>query len=146
MTHLGDDRVAEAGADRGGDDSAALARAQLHNGGLGELQQVTCYYTAGAANSGSHLFDLLRLYLGDAAWVQGRESRNPSRSADDPNLDGWIGFRSGAVAAIQACDVAAYMLFELTLLGTTGRLPDRASPKAPCGVSRRRPALGLSAP
>jgi predicted dehydrogenase len=94
----------------------------LHNGGLGEIQHVTCYYTAGIANSGSHLFDLLRLYLGDAAWVHGRESRNPSRNADDPNIDGWIGFRGGPVAAIQACDVAAYMLFELTLLGTTGRL------------------------
>src|SRR5262245_1588263 len=94
----------------------------LHKGGLGEIQHVTGYYTAGVANSGSHLFDLLRLYLGDAAWVQGRESRNPSRVADDPNIDGWIGFRRGAVAAIQACDVSAYMLFELMLLGTTGRL------------------------
>jgi len=94
----------------------------LHSGGLGELQQVTCYYTAGVANSGSHLFDLLRLYLGDATWVQGRESRNPSRIADDANIDGWIGFRRGPVAAIQACDVSAYMLFELTLLGSTGRL------------------------
>jgi predicted dehydrogenase len=94
----------------------------LHSGGLCEIQQVTCYYTAGIANSGSHLFDLLRLYLGDAAWVQGRESRNPSRIADDANIDGWIGFRSGTVAAVQACDVSAYMLFELTLLGSTGRL------------------------
>jgi predicted dehydrogenase len=62
------------------------------------------------------------LYVGDVAWVQGRESGNKSRVADDPNIDGWIGFRSGLVAALQACDVSAYMLFELTLLGTTGRL------------------------
>jgi predicted dehydrogenase len=94
----------------------------LRGGGLGDIQQVTSYYTAGVANSGSHLFDLLRLYVGDAAWVEGRASRNPSRLPDDPNIDGWIGFRNGAVAAVQACDVSAYILFEILLLGTTGRL------------------------
>jgi predicted dehydrogenase len=94
----------------------------LRAGGLGDIQQVTSYYTAGIANSGSHLFDLLRLYIGDAAWVEGQPSRNPSRLPEDPNIDAWIGFRDGPGAVVQACDVSAYILFEIVLLGTTGRL------------------------
>ncbi len=94
----------------------------VRDGGLGKLQQATCYYTAGAANTGTHLFDLLRLYAGDVAWVEGRVSGCVSPNAADPNIDGWLGFQSGAVAAIQACDVSAYTIFEMTLLGTKGRL------------------------
>jgi len=94
----------------------------IRGGGLGRIQQVTCYYTAGTANTGSHLFDLLRMYLGDAVWVQGRSSRNASAHPADPNLDGWIGFADGSVAAVQACDVEAYLIFEIALLGTRGRL------------------------
>lgn len=94
----------------------------LRNGGLGQIQQVTCYYTAGVANTGSHLFDLLRFYLGEVTWVQGRYSRNPSPNPQDPNVDGWLGFADGLVAAIQACDVRAYLIFEVSLLGTKGRL------------------------
>ncbi|HKS96083.1 MAG TPA: Gfo/Idh/MocA family oxidoreductase [Terriglobia bacterium] len=96
--------------------------AWIRRGGLGRVQQVTCYYTAGAANTGSHLFDLLRFYLGDAVWVEGRGSRNASSNPADPNFDGWIGFADGSVAALQACEVAAYLIFEIDLLGTKGRL------------------------
>lgn len=94
----------------------------LRDGGLGRVQQVTCYYTAGVANTGTHLFDLLRFYLGDVQWIEGRMSANPSSNAADPNVDGWIGFAGGTVAAIQACDVRAYAIFEIMLLGTKGRL------------------------
>ncbi|HEV2495923.1 MAG TPA: Gfo/Idh/MocA family oxidoreductase [Terriglobia bacterium] len=96
--------------------------ALIRHGGLGRVQQVTCYYTAGAANTGSHLFDLLRFYLGDAVWVEGRWSMNASPDPADPNLDGWIGFADGSVAAVQACEVEAYLIFEIVLLGTKGRL------------------------
>jgi predicted dehydrogenase len=93
----------------------------IRDGGLGRIQQVTSYYTAGAANTGSHLFDLLRFYLGDAAWVQGRWSPSSSPDPADPNLDSWIGFADGS-AAIQACEVEAYLIFEIALLGTKGRM------------------------
>lgn len=93
----------------------------LQKGGLGQVQQVTGYYTAGVANTGSHLFDLLRFYLGDPAWVQGRHSSSASPNPGDPNIDGWLGF-PGCVAAVQACDVRAYLIFEVVLLGIAGRL------------------------
>lgn len=98
------------------------AAAFVRQGGLGDVQQATAYYTAGLANTGTHLLDLLRFFLGDAEWVQALPNRSPSPNLQDPNLDGWIQFRSGARAALQACDVAAYTIFELNLLGTRGRL------------------------
>ncbi len=94
----------------------------IRNGRLGRIQQVTCYYTAGVANTGSHLFDLLRLCLGNVVWVRGSYSHNASRSLEDPNIDAWLGFADGAVAAVQSCDVNAYMIFEVSFLGTQGRL------------------------
>lgn len=94
----------------------------VRNGGLGRVQQATCYYTAGIANTGTHLFDLLRLYLGDVSWVCGNLSANACANAADPNIDGWIGFTNGVVVAIQALDAAAYTIFEITLLGTERRL------------------------
>lgn len=94
----------------------------IKDGRLGRIQQITCYYTAGVANTGTHLFDLLRFYLGDVDWVEGKISANSSRNDADPNIDAWLAFENGALAAIQACDVRAYTIFEITMLGTRGRL------------------------
>jgi predicted dehydrogenase len=94
----------------------------VREGGLGRVLQGTCYYTAGVANTGTHLFDLLRLYLGDMAWVSGCMSASASPNAADPNIDGWLGLKNGAVVALQALDAAAYTIFEIVLLGTKGRL------------------------
>ena len=94
----------------------------LREGRLGRVQQVTCYYTAGIANTGSHLFDLLRFFFGDVEWVQGAHSYNSSPNPHDPNVDGWLQFESGLLAAVQTCDVRSYTIFEINILGTLGRL------------------------
>ena len=94
----------------------------LQEGRLGRVQQVTCYYTAGIANTGSHLLDLLRFFFGEVEWVQGVFSHNPSPNLHDPNVDGWLQFKSGLLAAVQACDVRNYTIFEINALGTLGRL------------------------
>lgn len=96
--------------------------AYLHEGHLGPVQQVTCYYTAGVANTGSHLFDLLRFFFGEVQWVQGIYSHSPSPNLHDPNVDGWLKFENGTLAAVQACDVHSYTIFEINILGTLGRL------------------------
>ena len=94
----------------------------LQSGNLGEIQQVTFYYTAGIANSGSHMFDLLRFFFGDIDWVQAYYSRNKSPNPDDPNVDGAVKFKSGVFGAIQACDVQHFLIFEMNCLGSRGRL------------------------
>ena len=104
--------------DRLHQDVAAFLKA----GKLGRIQQVTCYYTAGVANTGSHLFDLLRFFLGEVEWAAATYSRNHSGHLSDPNVDGWLQFRNGPLVSIQSCDVNDYTIFEVEILGTKGRL------------------------
>jgi len=94
----------------------------IREGQLGRIQQITCYYTAGIANTGTHLLDLLRFFCGEVEWVQAVASRNSSPNSSDPNLDGLVQFREGLLAVLQACDVRDYTIFEVNLLGTLGRL------------------------
>lgn len=94
----------------------------LRAGRIGVIQQVTVYYVSGAANTGSHLFDLLRLYFGDVAWVETRLSHRRSPLAEDPNVDGILWFDQGFPAMLQACDTASYYILEIVILGTEGRL------------------------
>jgi predicted dehydrogenase len=96
--------------------------AYIRGGGLGRVQHVTCYYVSGIANSGTHLFDMLRLYCGEVSWVRARPAAIVSPNPDDPNLDGWLGLESGGLVTINACDVKAHYIFEATIVGTDGRL------------------------
>jgi predicted dehydrogenase len=94
----------------------------LQVGNLGGIQQVTFYYTAGIANTGSHMFDLLRFFFGDVEWVWAVHSKNGSPHPNDPNIDGVLKFANGLLCAIQACDVRDFLLFEMDCIGTKGRL------------------------
>lgn len=97
-------------------------RSFLQDGKLGRIQQVNFYYTAGIANTGSHMFDLLRFFFGDVEWVQSVYSQNKSSNPNDPNIDGIMKFRNGTFCAIQACDVQEFLIFEMNCIGTKGRL------------------------
>lgn len=96
-------------------------RQLIQNGGLGRVQQATCYYTAGVMNTGSHLIDLLRFLFGDLDWVVGRHT-HPDGDRVDPDVDGWVAFKNGLVASVQACDSNAYNIFEIVILGERGRI------------------------
>ncbi len=97
-------------------------RDHISKGGIGEIRQVHVYYTAGIANTGSHVFDLLRFMLGDAEYVQARYSGSVSPNPDDPNMDGFVMFNNGAMCALQACDVKDYLMLEFDFVGSKGRL------------------------
>jgi predicted dehydrogenase len=97
-------------------------RGYIKGGKLGEIQQVTFYYGAGIANTGTHVFDLLRFFFGEVRWVQGVYSRNGSPNPNDPNIDGWLKFESGLMASVQALDSRFFSLFEMDCIGTNGRL------------------------
>ena len=93
----------------------------LQNGDLGRIQQAGFYYTAGIANTGSHMLDLQRFFFGDVDWVQGIYSANASPNPADPNIDGVLMFKNGLFCVIQACDVKSFLMFELDIVGTKGR-------------------------
>jgi len=97
-------------------------RAFLRGGKLGRIQQVNFHYTAGIANTGSHMFDLLRFFFGDVEWAQAFYSENHSHNPNDPNIDGMLKFRNAPLCMIQACDARSYLIFEMDCLGTEGRL------------------------
>jgi predicted dehydrogenase len=94
----------------------------IQAGKLGGIQQVTCYYTAGIANTGSHIFDLLRFFFGDVEWVQAVYSRSHAPNTRDPDIDVMLRFKSGASGVLQACDVRDFLIFEISCLGTKGRI------------------------
>ena len=94
----------------------------VSSGGIGEIQNANFRYSGGIANSGSHVFDLIRFFLGDAEWVSAFASAQLSPNADDPNFEGWVKFKSGALCAIQACDVKAHVIFEFDIVGKKGRV------------------------
>ncbi len=92
------------------------------DGNLGDIQQVTFYYTGGIINSGSHLFDLLRFFFGDARWVWGISSKNKSSNPADLNIDGIMEFKNGVRTIIQALNVKDYLIFDIDILGRKGRV------------------------
>ena len=89
---------------------------------LGKIQQVSFYYMAGIANTGSHMFDLLSFFFGDVDYVQAFYSNNESLYKNDPNLDGIVKFRSGLLCTVQAINVGDFLLFETDIIGSKGRL------------------------
>jgi predicted dehydrogenase len=97
-------------------------RSFLREGNLGRIQQATFYYTAGIANTGSHMFDLLRFFFGDVEWIWAVYSQNQSSHSSDPNIDGVMKFDNRLLCAIQACDVHDFLIFEMDCIGTKGRL------------------------
>ena len=102
------------------DDIYIKLRDYLQAGHLGRIQQVSCYYTSGIANSCSHLFDVLRMLFGEVdsvcAWYKG----DPQK--DDPDMDGYLIFHNGTTATLQSLEFRHYSVFEFDIYGTLGRL------------------------
>ena len=95
-------------------------RDETENGIIGEIMQATAYYTAGLFNTGTHLIDLLRMFLGEVSWVSSYREDRTSSPPRDMNVNGWLMFKSGIPVAIQALDAKDYSIFELRFLGRRG--------------------------
>ncbi len=76
-------------------------QAKIKNGLIGRILQVNCYYYNGLLNSGTHVIDLLRFFLGDVDWVKGFVNKQTSWKKNDDNIDALIKFKSGALATLQ---------------------------------------------
>ena len=92
----------------------------LESGKLGQIRHVNCYYTAGILNTGAHLLDVLRFFLGDAQWVYA--SPAPVFGEKDPTFSGQIFFENGTLVSLVGLDVNDYLIFEFDFYGTKGRL------------------------
>ncbi|MCH7744751.1 MAG: Gfo/Idh/MocA family oxidoreductase [Chloroflexi bacterium] len=95
-------------------------RCQIQKGRLGSIQAVSGYYGKGLLHNGSHWLDLLRFLFGEVRWVIGK----PTGWAfgDDLTCDVWLGMESGFTAFLHGTDSEAYTVFEMDILGSSGRV------------------------
>lgn len=94
------------------------ARDFLATSCIGTISSMVAFAPVGLANSGTHLFDLLRWYGGDIAWVQA--SLLPDASGD-PGGVGVVAFRSGIRCTVDS-SWREYLLFGVEVYGTDGVL------------------------
>jgi len=90
-------------------------------GYLGEILQGSAYYYNGLFNSGTHLIDLLRMYLGDPKWVWGIYNKKTSWVKNDQDIDGLIAFDNDVIISLQPL-TRNYGYFGFSLFGEKGML------------------------
>jgi predicted dehydrogenase len=95
-------------------------REDVAAGAIGEILHATGYYTAGIVNTGTHLVDLLRFFLGEPSWVMGVANDRGTCYEGDQGVDGILEFASGARATLQFLDVRDYSIFDAHLFGRNG--------------------------
>lgn len=94
-------------------------RNALRAGAIGRLQSVSGFYTKGVVHNGTHWFDLARFLCGEIAVVRGFGRAD---TASDPELGVHLTFESGATGYLHSCDAQAFAIFEMDLIGTSGRI------------------------
>jgi len=93
----------------------------IRSGKLGKIQTVDCYYTAGIANTGSHLIDLLRMITGsEVLSVQAFE--NGLCDSPDPTPDVCLRMNGGYQCFLHGLRTESFLMFEIDVYGTLGRL------------------------
>jgi len=89
---------------------------------LGDIQFVNVYYGSGIANTGSHLFDVLRLFFGEPYSITSTSLATNTINQSDPNINAILRFQNGVTCNLQAVDYSKYALLEVDVLGTLGRM------------------------
>lgn len=106
---------------------------ELINGGeIGDLTSITGYFTSGLLIMGTHLFDLLRFFSGDVKWVTGTveavEGANNYQETD-PSGSGFVHFNNGVIGSVIGSSKKQYLIFEIDIHGTQGRITIRDNGK-----------------
>lgn len=87
-----------------------------------EIQSSRIIYGGGISNTGSHLFDVVRMLFGEASSIQAILSKNESNNKKDPNLDVVVKFKNKVVCNLEAVNTKNFGIFELDVLGTKNRI------------------------
>jgi predicted dehydrogenase len=83
----------------------------IRDGLIGDIVAGSAYYRGGIENTGTHIVDLLRMFLGDATYV--------FCGPNDTEGDGFVKF-GDAYIAMQQCELDTLVIFEIFLVGTRG--------------------------
>ena len=92
----------------------------IQSGELGTVEFVQGLYGKGVRHNGCHWLDMLRMLVGDVAWVEAWDRLQDSTV--DPTLDVRIGLDQGAVAMLNGVRADQYTLFEMDILASKGRI------------------------
>lgn len=92
----------------------------LTAGGIGAVQTLDGIYTKGTLHNATHWFDMIRFLVGEVVAVQAWDVRR--EGGNDPSLDVRLELESGVCANLRACDHKAFTIFEMDIVGTTGRV------------------------
>jgi len=93
----------------------------ISNNAVGRIQLVNIYYGGGVANTGSHVFDLIRFFFGDVKNLRGSFGENLV-NVSDPNINGIIYCKNGTKINLQFLDYTQYNVLEFDIFGTNGRI------------------------
>ncbi len=110
-----------------------LARNILLEGTIGDPVSVVCHFSGNMIHTGTHAFDVLRMFFGDVAWVEGnleysRETKHHEAFESTENLilndaGGYalISFKNGVYATVHG-DSKGFFIFEFDIMCTGGRI------------------------
>lgn len=95
-------------------------RDRLKSKEFGEVQHINFYYSRGIYNSGSHLFDLLRMLFGEILEVTSLNSITDFE--DEKTITAYLEFHEGYPGIIIGVNGNHFRLFNLEIFTTKGRL------------------------
>ena len=92
----------------------------ISNDIFGKLQHINFYYTRGIANSGSHLFDLLRFLFGEVININAINSIDEIEN--DLTLSCTLELENGLLCNLIGLDGRYYRIFNLEIFGSNSKI------------------------
>ncbi len=92
----------------------------LLNEEFGDLQHVNFYYTRGIANSGSHLFDIIRFLFGEVSSVSAISSIKDF--GEDLTISSTLEMLNGLIINLIGLNGDKYRVFDLEIFGSKSKL------------------------
>lgn len=108
------------------------AKELINKGEIGNLTSITGYFTSGLLIMGTHLFDTLRFLAGDVEWVTGTVEAVQDVNVyqeTDPSGSGFMCFKNGVIGSVIGSSKKQYLIFEIDIHGTQGRIHIRDNGK-----------------
>lgn len=87
---------------------------------IGGIQNICGLYTKGIIHNGTHWLDLARMLLGEINSVQ--PFNHIFEETNDPTLSVQMTFSDGVIGVLYGCDADSYAVFEMDIVGTSGRI------------------------
>lgn len=101
------------------------AKEMIDGGMIGEPLSITAHFSGSLVHTGTHAFDVMRWFAGEAEWVEGEvEGRSGGflwDSVEDLGGEARMGFKNGMRGYVLA-EPKDYFIFEFDIIGTRGRI------------------------